>query len=217
MMLMNELKQIVQDVNRANSKSANLNSQSDQGANNIPLILCGDLNSLPNSGVVEFLATNRVSTEHAEFKKLGYKDCLRKLSSVDNKNEFTHPFKVACAYSEDVMPFTNYTYDFKGIIDYVFYSKQHLSVLGLLGPLDPVWLKENKVAGCPHPSVPSDHFPLLVEFEMAAPGQTMTGSSAGSTLGSGSNNNSATGGSGGTSAAVSLLNQMSQNGLMNRR
>lgn len=64
----------------------------------------------------------------------------------------------------------SYRFDFKGIIDYVFYSRSHLSVMGLLGPLDPVWLKENKVAGCPHPHVPSDHFPLLVEFEMCSPG-----------------------------------------------
>jgi mRNA deadenylase 3'-5' endonuclease subunit Ccr4 len=41
-----------------------------------------------------------------------------------------------------------------------------LNTLGLLGPLDPEWLKENKIVGCPHPHVPSDHFPLLVEFEL---------------------------------------------------
>jgi CCR4-NOT transcription complex subunit 6 len=165
MMLMHELRQIVED-----SVTSFRPGAQKAEANSVPLILCGDLNSLPDSGVVEFLTSGRISAEHGDFKELGYKDCLRKLSSNESSTkEFTHPFKVAKAYGDEVMPFTNYTFDFKGIIDYVFYSKQHMSVLGLLGPLDPEWLRENKVAGCPHPHVPSDHFPLLVEFEMIPP------------------------------------------------
>ena len=56
--------------------------------------------------------------------------------------------------------------DFKGIIDYVFYASQLMRVLGVLGPLDPEWIESNKIVGCPHPNVPSDHFSLLVEFEL---------------------------------------------------
>ena len=41
-----------------------------------------------------------------------------------------------------------------------------MRVLGVLGPLDPEWLQSNKIVGCPHPNVPSDHFSLLVEFEL---------------------------------------------------
>jgi CCR4-NOT transcription complex subunit 6 len=41
-----------------------------------------------------------------------------------------------------------------------------MSIMGLLGSLDPEWIKENKVPGFPHPNVPSDHIPLLVEMEM---------------------------------------------------
>jgi len=43
---------------------------------------------------------------------------------------------------------------------------QLMRVLGVLGPLDPEWLQTNKIVGCPHPNVPSDHFSLLVEFEL---------------------------------------------------
>lgn len=57
--------------------------------------------------------------------------------------------------------------DFRGIIDYVFYAKQSMRVLGVLGPLDPEWLQTNKIVGCPHPHIPSDHFSLLVEFELS--------------------------------------------------
>jgi len=64
------------------------------------------------------------------------------------------------------MPFTNYTFEFKGIIDYIFYAKNTMTPLGLLGPISAEWLTQNKVIGCPHPHVYSDHFALLVELEM---------------------------------------------------
>lgn len=155
MMLSNELKTILDEIPGQKFDSSN-----------IQLLLCGDFNSLPDSGVIEFLSTGRVSTDHADFKELGYKSCLQKISNCDTPNEFTHSFKLASAYSEDIMPYTNYTFDFKGIIDYVFYSKQGMVPLGLLGPLSLDWLRENKVVGCPHPRIPSDHFPLLVEIEL---------------------------------------------------
>ncbi len=62
-----------------------------------------------------------------------------------------------------------FSYDFKGIIDYIFYSRDLMRPLGVLGPLDENWFVENKVLGCPHPHVPSDHLPLLIELEMQIP------------------------------------------------
>lgn len=56
-------------------------------------------------------------------------------------------------------------YDFEGIIDYIFYNDQ-LRTLGVLGEMDKQWFYDNKVVGCPHPHIPSDHFSLLVEFEL---------------------------------------------------
>lgn len=49
------------------------------GADLIPLILCGDFNSLPTSSVVEFLSNGGISADHQDFKELTYKDCLRKI------------------------------------------------------------------------------------------------------------------------------------------
>jgi len=61
-------------------------------------------------GVIEFLTSGRVPADHKDFKSLAYKSCLQKISGCDKPNEFTHSFKLASAYSEDIMPFTNYTY-----------------------------------------------------------------------------------------------------------
>lgn len=60
-------------------------------------------------------------------------------------------------------------FEFKGIIDYIFYSRHYMNLLGVLGPMDENWFHENKIVGCPHPHIPSDHFPLFIEFEMPVP------------------------------------------------
>lgn len=49
------------------------------GAELVPIILCGDYNSLPESSVVEFLSNGGISADHQDFKELAYKDCLRKI------------------------------------------------------------------------------------------------------------------------------------------
>lgn len=58
---------------------------------------------------------------------------------------------------------------FQGIIDYIFYSKPQLNILGILGPLDHHWLIENNISGCPHPLIPSDHFSLFAQLELLLP------------------------------------------------
>jgi len=64
--------------------------------------------------------------------------------------------------------FVNHRSDFKGIIDYMFYSRDVMKPLGLLGLFDTKWFQENHIVGCPNPQIPSDHMPLFVEYEMYA-------------------------------------------------
>ena len=64
--------------------------------NNVQLLLCGDLNSLPNSGVVQYLQDGRISTDHKDFKNIAYKNTLKKmLSHSPNQESYTHAFKVS--------------------------------------------------------------------------------------------------------------------------
>lgn len=113
MMLMHELRTFVDEAAtmfRLNSSGAKVDP-----ASLVPLILCCDLNSLPNSGVVEFLNKGRIAVDHVDFKELAYKDCLRKLFPIvsenlkGNSNDYSHSFDLIKAYKDDVMPFTNYT------------------------------------------------------------------------------------------------------------
>ncbi|KAK0075482.1 hypothetical protein PV326_011537, partial [Microctonus aethiopoides] len=136
MLLSNEIRSILDQVGQSFRPDCKFDSS------NVHLLLCGDFNSLPDSGVIEFLTSGRVASDHRDFKNLDYKSCLQKISgSTDNPNEFTHPLKLASAYSEDIMPHTNYTFHFKAIIDYIFYSKQSMVPLGLLGPYNEDWFR----------------------------------------------------------------------------
>ena len=58
-------------------------------------------------------------------------------------------------FDTSIMPYTNYTYDFKGMIDYIFYPVRSMKPLGYLGPISQEWLDDNKVVGCPHPHITS--------------------------------------------------------------
>lgn len=171
-MLMSEIRQIITQIVEDSQHRSRSGHKMDP--NSIQLLLCGDLNSLPDSGVVEFLTKGNVSMDHEDFKGFGYKTCLQKIAMAktnnslvnSNSNIYTHSFKLSAAYDFSIMAYTNYTYDFKGIIDYIFHSSETMSALGVLGPIDTDWFKDNKVLGCPHPHIPSDHFPLLVQLEM---------------------------------------------------
>ncbi|XP_065130946.2 CCR4-NOT transcription complex, subunit 6b isoform X1 [Paramisgurnus dabryanus] len=165
MMFMSEVKNIIDKASRSLKLSGETTS--------IPLVLCADLNSLPDSGVVEYLSTGGVDGTHKDFRELRYSDSLTNFN-CNGKNStsnarITHGFNLKSAYENGLMPYTNYTADFKGVIDYVFYSKPQLSVLGVLGPLDTNWMTENDVTGCPHPQFPSDHFSLFAQLELALP------------------------------------------------
>ena len=46
-------------------------------------------------------------------------------ASISNKDVVKYPChpQMASAYTPEMMPYTNYTFDFKGIIDYIFYPR----------------------------------------------------------------------------------------------
>lgn len=123
----------------------------------IPLVICGDFNSSPGSAAYNIIASGGLTEEHPDLEKRLYGN----LSRVG----MTHPFKMKSAYSTiGEMSFTNYTPDFKDILDYVWYSSTALHVTGLLGEIDKDYLR--KVPGFPNYHFPSDHIALLAEFSV---------------------------------------------------
>lgn len=121
----------------------------------IPLLMCGDFNSSPGSAAYNLIASGRLAEEHPDLEKRLYGN----LSKIG----MTHPFKLKSAYgSIGELSFTNYTPDFKDILDYVWYSSNTLHVSALLGEVDKDYLR--RVPGFPNFHFPSDHVALLAEF-----------------------------------------------------
>ncbi|KAK6443528.1 Glucose-repressible alcohol dehydrogenase transcriptional effector [Oleoguttula sp. CCFEE 5521] len=121
----------------------------------LPIVICSDLNSTKDSGVHELVSQGSLASTHKEIEGYSYGDLTR--------NGMSHPFSLKSSYSEiGELPFTNYTPDFKEVIDYIWFATNALQVTGLLGEVDPEYLK--RVPGFPNFHFPSDHLALMVEF-----------------------------------------------------
>ncbi|KAL1973458.1 hypothetical protein VTN31DRAFT_6093 [Thermomyces dupontii] len=125
----------------------------------IPLLVCGDINSAPGEAVYNLIAHGGLTEEHPDLGKRMYGNLSRQ--------GMTHPFKLKSAYGMiGELPFTNYTPDFKSILDYIWYSSNAMQVTGLLGEVDKEYLK--RMPGFPNYHFPSDHLALLAEFTFRA-------------------------------------------------
>ncbi|KAI6218823.1 Leucine-rich repeat and Endonuclease exonuclease phosphatase domain containing protein [Aphelenchoides fujianensis] len=113
----------------------------------VPLIICGDFNSLPDSGVIEYLRNGVIPKEHPDLKSFRSDMILDSFNTNEyTHNEFTHALKLESGVDPKVVMNTNIT---------------RSTASASLGPLDQRWLNENKILGFPHPHVPSDHIPIM--------------------------------------------------------
>ena len=125
------------------------------------MLLCGDFNSLPDSGVYSFLETGTIDPSHEDFLGFTYEPYSNEGAqhSLNLRNAYSH-----CPESIDL---TIMTPKFKGVIDYIWYRPTNLSVSGVLGPVHQEYTKQ--LVGFPSQHLPSDHVSLLVEFKVEAP------------------------------------------------
>ena len=123
----------------------------------IPLIISGDFNSSAGTSVYDLITRGAVSNDHPDLANRGYGNFTR--------DGMAHPFSLKSAYLHmNELNFTNYTADFAGVIDYIWYSTNALQVRGLLGNVDDRYLL--KVPGFPNHHFPSDHLLLRAEFSV---------------------------------------------------
>ncbi|KAI0949077.1 hypothetical protein AcW1_008780 [Taiwanofungus camphoratus] len=114
----------------------------------IPLIICGDFNSVPSSGVYEFLSTGAVPHNHEDF--------MSHLYGRYTSDGLRHRLGLKSAYAATgELPFTNYTPSYQGAIDFIWYSTANLSVNAVLGEVDKQYLE--KVVGFPNAHFPSEY------------------------------------------------------------
>ncbi|KAG9253050.1 Endonuclease/exonuclease/phosphatase [Emericellopsis atlantica] len=125
----------------------------------IPLLVCGDLNSTADSSVYDLLSKGHVPPDHPELSKYQYGNFTR--------DGIEHPFSLRDAYAHtrntaDEMPFTNYTPGFTDVIDYIWYSTNSLEVVSVLGPPDREYL--SRIPAFPYWHYPADHIQIMSEF-----------------------------------------------------
>ena len=123
----------------------------------IPLLVCGDFNSLRDSGVYELITRGTLSSSHPDLGTQKYGDFTR--------NGMSHPFKLESSYGTiNELPFTNWTPDFREVIDYIWYSGNTIQVAGVLGEVDQNYM--TRVPGFPNYHFPSDHLLLMAEYHV---------------------------------------------------
>ncbi|KAL7750482.1 Glucose-repressible alcohol dehydrogenase transcriptional effector [Sorochytrium milnesiophthora] len=122
----------------------------------LPLFICGDFNSFVTSGVVELLATGRVPHNHEDFDKFAY--------GTYTTEGVSHSFPLKSIHTDARLGFTNFTPAFRETIDFIWYSHQHMSVIGTLGGVEKAYV--DKCVGFPNAHFPSDHIPVLAEFRL---------------------------------------------------
>ncbi|KAK2400752.1 DNAse I superfamily protein [Trifolium repens] len=141
----------------------------------IPMLVCGDFNSVPGSAPHSLLAMGKVDPSHPDLT-VDPLNILRPLSKL------VHQLPLVSAYSSFArtvgLPFeqhkrrldggtneplfTSVTRDFVGTLDYIFYTADSLVVDSLLELLDEESLRKD--TALPSPGWSSDHIALLAGF-----------------------------------------------------
>lgn len=115
MMLLNELNKVLEQIAQQRNISVS----------QIPIIISGDFNSLPDSGgnfylflklninlylgVIEFLSKGAISKDHPDLKSFREDPCLNRLTSNEDPRYFSHNIRLESAVDPANMPYTNYT------------------------------------------------------------------------------------------------------------
>ncbi|KAI3471421.1 hypothetical protein Pfo_029617 [Paulownia fortunei] len=141
----------------------------------IPMLVCGDFNSVPGSAPHALLAMGKVDPLHPDL-------AVDPLGILRPTAKLTHQLPLVSAFSSFARTgvglgleqrrkmdpatneplFTNCTRDFIGTHDYIFYSADSLTVESLLELLDEDSLRKD--TALPSPEWSSDHIALLAEF-----------------------------------------------------
>lgn len=136
---------------------------------NLPLIICGDFNSTPDTAVYDLLSRQTVHPGHPDVNIATNDDIPNVLPDAMN---ITHSFQLGSAYQTvlgDEPVQTNYTGNFKGVLDYVWYSVQNLRPLSAAPiPDEPILTRHGEAL--PSTEFSSDHIMLISDIQILGGG-----------------------------------------------
>ncbi|KAF7382815.1 hypothetical protein HZH66_013217 [Vespula vulgaris] len=120
---------------------------------NVSILLCGDFNSVPECGIYQLMTENYIPEN--------YKDWSSNLEETVKDVSLTYNVRFASACGTPI--YTNYTPEFSGCLDYIFYEKNKLEVEQVI-PLP----NDEELAlyvGLPSIVLPSDHISLCADLK----------------------------------------------------
>jgi len=130
-----------------------------------PLIICGDFNSTPDTAVYDLLSRQSVHPGHPDVNVATNDDVPNVLPDAMN---ITHSFQLGSAYHSVLgeEPWTtNYTVNFKGVLDYIWYSAQNILPLSAAPVPDEAQLTKYGEA-LPSTEFSSDHIMLISDMQI---------------------------------------------------
>ena len=123
-----------------------------------PLIVAGDYNSTPESGVYQLMSTGSISSTHPDWRGSDFGHYTSE--GIHNPLHFEN------AYAPLNIKYTNHTISYTGVLDYIWYTPATLKVLSLLD-VPPLSVFENDLKlSLPNVFFPSDHLALLADFQV---------------------------------------------------
>lgn len=131
----------------------------------VPLILCGDFNSEPESAVYELLTQGTLVGPHPELEEKGDFRVLPQLKNIIQSLDLA---SVMTAPTGTEPVFTNFTGKFRGTLDYMFYSPSRLRVLAIAAVPPEKDLERDCGEGLPSACYPSDHVHLCCDLALMA-------------------------------------------------
>jgi CCR4-NOT transcription complex subunit 6 len=140
---------------------------------NLPVVLCGDLNSTPNSNVIKYVykkapeVSINLRGDHAKNKKFMEQLWTENPNKLDLRSAYD-VYKVSNVndykdYADNHPDFSVYTHEFIGTLDYIFYSQKDIEVVELLKL--PTHDHEVKAQKLPNAKYPSDHLKIGARFK----------------------------------------------------
>lgn len=131
----------------------------------VGLIICGDFNSEPESAVYEFIRNGSIHGVHPELEHIE-NSVVPDFSSLTHGLELSSTMEVAFGSEPS---FTNYTTNYKGTLDYIFFSNVNVRTLAVAKTPD-----ESAISslsdGLPNTQHPSDHIMLCCDVLFASTG-----------------------------------------------
>jgi CCR4-NOT transcription complex subunit 6 len=136
---------------------------------NLPLMICGDFNSTPDTAVYDLLSRQAVHPGHPDVN-LGDDNGPNVLPDIMN---ITHSHMLGSVYNTvlgEEPKFTNYTMQFKGVLDYMWYSTQNLRPLSA-APIPDESVLTRYGDALPSTQYSSDHIMQISDMQIVSVGR----------------------------------------------